>query len=474
MQADCTNRTSGSAAGKVNLASFGERLRSFVREIRDATGVPGIGAGVSSNGRRIFACAGTLSSADATPLTEDTRFHLGCITKSLLAAVALERARAGALELRAPLGEYLPELGRTRVGRCIQVAHLLSHTSGYQGTNPLAPGMRNVSWEAFVDYLRHAPQFFAPGAVFNYEHSEAVILAQILRRATTQSGAELIRRDLFEPLGLLAAAEGATRDTHAFAGHNALDARTRSYRPVVPAPFGRFWHAAFSAAGVSLRDLLRLSEAAMGVSARAGSGPISDWARSRLHTPVVHLPHGAGGPLAEMLPVAFGLGAAVLRDGFFGSTGVAEGQSIGMRYDPAAASSVVVAINARLPHLRDFVLDTVCRHLTGRARRARGDQPFGFHLRELAGVYRGAGDARVYAAVEGKRLTCLIAPRGRADGLRVELGIDGDGRSTVYSTLPQLSIGFFRETSSGDIGLMLGLNAYKRVGHDERADRKGR
>ena len=451
-----------------SLTSFSAQLRAFLHEIRKATGVPGIGAGVSFEGQRIFACAGVQSLRTAAALTEDTRFHLGCITKWLLAAVVLERVHEGTLDLHAPLGEYLPELKRTRIGRSVHLVHLLSHTSGYQGTNPLEPRTRSWRWDDLADYLRAVPQFFTPGSVFNYEHSEAVILAKILERVTSRSSTEAIRRGIFEPLGLQAATEDLTGNARGFAGHHVLDPQKSRYRCVSAAPFSVSWRAAFSAAGISLRELLRLSEAAMGPpSPSAGAGPVSDWVRHRLHATAVQIPRGIGGPAAEMLPVAFGLGAAVLGGGFFGNTGVAEGQCVGMRYDGTATSSVVVGINARLPHLRDFVLRAICARLTGRDSAHGRARPFGFDLAELAGVYRGAGDARVFAAVEGPRLICSITPRSRADGLRAELRIDDAGRPALHCALPQLSLGFFRR-QEGDIGLMLGLNAYKRLGPDER------
>lgn len=469
MQTACTDKTRQVPADGESFASFCAQLSAFLREIRKTTGVPGIGAGVSFRGRRIFACAGVQSLHATAALTEDSRFQLGCITKWLLAAVVLERVHEGTLELRAPLGEYLPELRRTRIGRSVHLAHLLSHTSGYQGTNPLEQRTRSWRWDDFANYLRTAPQFFTAGSVFNYEHSEAVILAKILERVTSQASAEAIRRGIFEPLRLQVATEDIARESLGFAGHHVLDPHTGRYRPVSAAAFSVSWRAAFSGSGISLRELLSLSESAIGApSPSTGAGPLSDWVRQRLHAAAVHIPRGIGGPAAEMLPVAFGLGAAVLGGGFFGNTGVAEGQCVGMRYDGTGTSSVVVGINARLPHLRDFVLRAICARLTGRDSLDGRARPLGFDLAELAGVYRGAGDARVFAALEGSRLVCSIAPRSRADGLRAELTIDDDGRPALHCALPQLSLGFFRP-GDGAIGLMLGLNAYKRLGSDQRA-----
>src|SRR5690606_7121332 len=132
------------------------------------------------------------------------RFQLGCIMKLLLAATTLELACGGSLDLDAPLAEYLPELRSARRRDAILLRHLLSHTGGYQGTDILDAASRALTWERFVAYLHSAPQVFRSGTVFNYEHSEAVVLERILERATGEESVALVRRIVLEPLGCTA------------------------------------------------------------------------------------------------------------------------------------------------------------------------------------------------------------------------------------------------------------------------------
>jgi hypothetical protein len=63
------------------------------------------------------------------------------------------------------------------------------------------------------------------------------------------------------------------------------------------------------------------------------------------------------------MPLAFGLGCAELRGGFRGSTGVAAGQCVGLRF--ATGIGVAVGLNAMVPHLRDFVLTALCNEIAG-------------------------------------------------------------------------------------------------------------
>src|SRR5690606_10297985 len=170
------------------------RLGVFIDQARRDTGVPGIGVAVSMAGRKACAYSGTLAAGGDTPLRAGARFQLGCIMKLLLAMAALELATRGTLGLDAPLGEYLPELRSARARDGILVRHLLSHTSGYQGTDILDADARALTWATFVAYLHAAPQFFRPGTVFNYEHSEAVLLERILERVAGEDSVRLVRR----------------------------------------------------------------------------------------------------------------------------------------------------------------------------------------------------------------------------------------------------------------------------------------
>jgi hypothetical protein len=115
-----------------------------------------------------------------------------------------------------------------------------------------------------------------------------------------------------------------------------------------------------------------------------------------------------------------------------------------------------------VPHLRDFILAAICRDLTGQPT-ANEQQCFGFDFGDLAGVYRGPGKGTVIATLAKERLICEVGPEGSAQKLCVELVLDEDQALVLRSPLPQLSLGFFREPGSGNVGLMLGLNAYKRI-----------
>jgi len=438
-----------------HMKSLRPQLEGFVTRIQRETGVPGIGVAVNIAGERLETHAGT--RAEGLPLGTDARFHLGCATKLLLAMCALELAHRGLLDLDGSIGEYLAELRGMQHGSAVHVAHLLSHTSGYRGTNLLDATTRIERWGDFIAFLEHTPALFPPGAVFSYEHTESLLVAEIIRRVTKREPLDYVAEHYLRPLGIEPGVLGASSDVRD-AGRHRFDAPSASFirldetRGVAP-----FWLPAFSAYTATVTDLLSIAEAAMGVDTRL----LAAETIASLATTVVRLPPTAGGPLSELLPVGFGLGTAELRDGCRGNTGISAGQCVGLRYDASKRVAMAVALNAAAPHVRDFILATLAAELVRRPPR-RDEAPFGFEFTELEGTYLGPGRGVIRARCNDGRLFCEIGREHKAETLSIELSLDTTGRLALRSPVPQLSIGFFAEACSDAIGLMLGLSAYRR------------
>jgi CubicO group peptidase (beta-lactamase class C family) len=475
-----------------DFESLTERLRAFLVRVCRETGVPGIAVALSMGGRRVSISVGTRTLREPAPLPHDARFHLGCTTKLLLAAAALELVQQeGGLALDAPLAEYLPELAGTTHGDGVRVSHLLSHTSGYRGTNLFEAGTRDLRWDGLVDYLHSAPRMFPPGSVFSYEHTESVLLGRIVERVTAQSSLGLIRERLFDPLGIVPGRIGDFEADPRSAGRHELAARTGRFLAVEGgAELGELWHAAFSTYTVSLEELVRIGEALIsdhdGNSALQRSAkttaearppaPLHEETRGRLVRPVVRLPPMMGGPARESLPVAFGLGAAELAGGVHGNNGLTQGQCLALRFDPGAGVVAAAALNATLPHVRDFILSAVLAEVrraasavparpqpevSGPAVEAHAAAPLA--LEQLRGRYLGPGSAVLSASLVDDRLVLeLGGDSARATAIG-EIVADDEQALVLHSPIPQLSVGIFREPGHGEPAIMLGLNAYRRA-----------
>jgi len=416
----------------VATANLQARLDALAARTHEETQVPGIGLGVSIDNRRTYAVAGTRSVGEQRPLTLACRYELGCAGKLRLAITAHELARRGQLDLTDPIGEYLPQLRGSLHGDAVRCEHLLSHTSGYRGTSMFDDNTRAFTWDTLVRHLNHSPRLFAPGSVFSYEHTESVLLGEILRRVGSPAES---------------ATDASPIDSagkHRFDEHSSRFVALADGDQISP-----FWYAAFSPRRVTIEDLLTLGEAAMSVT--------------ELQRSVVRLPPTAGGPLRELLPIAYGLGSAELRGGYRGNTGVTVGQCVGLRFAADRKTCVAVALNAMVPYLRDFVLTALCTEITGRPERHDAG-PLPFELRDLTGRYIGPGTAAIDVRFADQRLICRLGHEDRPGGLLVDFVLDDDGRPVLRSPIPHLSLGFFAEPSEGAVGLLLGLSAYARVG----------
>ncbi|HEX6998918.1 MAG TPA: serine hydrolase domain-containing protein [Gammaproteobacteria bacterium] len=446
------------------MEAIGHELRAFIAAVQREAGVPGVAVALSTDRGTAEASAGVRVAGTDAPLSPAHRFHAGCVTKLLLALVALELGRTGVLALAAPLQDYLPELRGSTVGAKVRVEHLLSHTSGYRGTSIFDPKTRALDWPSFVAYLRAAPQLFEPGTAFSYEHTEAVLLGAVLERVTGSPCLALVRERVLEPLRIV---PGSVGDDSS-AGHHEYDASLGRLAPLpraaAPSPF---WLPAFSSFALSVADLAAVAREAVD-AARGHSARLSRASFDLLVSEAIRLPAAFGGPLSELLPSAFGLGAAHVRGGRYGATGLTRGQCVGLRFDPATGVAAAVGMNAVSPPLRDQVLDALYRDVL-RIPEARA-APRRLHLEpsDWNGVYLGPGGGVVAVSAAGAGLRCEIGREQGGPRLAVELERDAVRGFVLRAPLPQLSLAFFRV--GGEAALMLGLSAFRRVSAPSRGN----
>lgn len=454
-------------------------IEAFLGRVVRETGVPGIAIAIHGDGQRLSVAAGR-TMRGGPPISTAHRFHAGCAIKLLLAVVALELSASGALALDTVIAEPLPELRGTIHGETVRVAHLLSHTSGYRGVHLLDPAAQQLDWSGLIAHLREAPQLFPPGAVFSYEHTESVLLGRILERATGRDPLELVAERLLGPLGLVPGRIDDAHDDPLWAGRHDLDRASGRFVPIPSAPsLSPFWKAAFSDLTLSVADLADLAYALLPdgadepgptLGAKIRTSSVSKLARERLREIVVRLPPTFGGPIRELLPTAFALGAAEFDGGLYGHNGLTYGQCVGVRFSPAERAAIAIGMNAMLPHLRDHVLDAIWAELFGRPP-ARPSPSFAHDLAAFAGRYVGPGLSAITATACTDGRLALEIEHGELR-LPIDVVVDDARTLVVHSPLPQLSIGFFH-SPTGEPGLMLGANAFKRVASTARSRPRG-
>ncbi len=115
----------------LDAAGWTARLNELASRAR----VLGAALGIWSDGQEVLAGHGVLNSATQVPVTTDSLFQVGSITKIWTATMIMQLIDEGLLSLDTAVSQALPgaRLGADDVGDQVMVRHLLTHTSGIDG-----------------------------------------------------------------------------------------------------------------------------------------------------------------------------------------------------------------------------------------------------------------------------------------------------------------------------------------------------
>ena len=186
-----------------------ESVDDIVARYTTALDAPGCAVGVREEGKLTFSKGYGLASLEhRVPITPQTAFYAGSISKQFTAASVMHLVRQGKVALDAPVRQYVPELPAFKEGNPT-VRHLLHHVSGLRESYALLDlaGWRNgddVSTEEDVMKLvrRMKALNFAPGSRYLYCNTGYILLARIVRNVSGQSLREFAAEHLFKPAGM--------------------------------------------------------------------------------------------------------------------------------------------------------------------------------------------------------------------------------------------------------------------------------
>ena len=173
-----------------------------------STNSPGCAVGVSLGGNAVLAAGyGMADLEHGVPITPDTIFEPGSITKQFTAAAVLLLAQQGKLALDDPVRKYIPEL--PDYGTPITIRHLLNHTSGLRDWGSVAaiggwPRTTRAYTHAHVLEIvsRQRALNYPPGSEYSYTNTGYNLAAILVGRVAGKSLPEFTREMIFVPLGM--------------------------------------------------------------------------------------------------------------------------------------------------------------------------------------------------------------------------------------------------------------------------------
>jgi CubicO group peptidase (beta-lactamase class C family) len=135
-----------------------------------------------------------------TPVTADTVFEIGSITKQFTAAGILLLEQEGKLSVNDRISKYLKDLPDSWTN--ITVRHLLTHTSGIRNYTGLGGFelTKHLTQKQFIDELRQQPLDFQPGSSWKYCNSGFSLLGFIIENVSGTNYWAYMEQRIFGPL----------------------------------------------------------------------------------------------------------------------------------------------------------------------------------------------------------------------------------------------------------------------------------
>ena len=183
----------------------------------------GLAVGVVRDGRFEVHGRGLADIAAAVPVTEDTVFRVGSITKLFTAVAILQLWEQRLVDLDAPASDYLrayPLVPAQAGWRPATLRHLLTHTAGIPEVRGVAdllqsdltpsggrPAHLSVRFgeplPSLAEYYREGlPIVVEPGTAFAYTNHGFATLGQIVEDVSDLPLERFFRERIFQPLGM--------------------------------------------------------------------------------------------------------------------------------------------------------------------------------------------------------------------------------------------------------------------------------
>jgi D-alanyl-D-alanine carboxypeptidase len=198
----------GSAAaaqtpGEKNLAASIDKVAAAAIAAGES---PGLEVAVFKDGKPVLVKSyGSANLEQHVPVSNNSVFRVGSVTKQFTAVALLLLAEEGKLSLQDKLSKYYPNFPRAND---ITLDEMLHHTSGiynYTSSPSFAvDGMVHRSTDEMVEYIGKLPktQDFEPGTNWSYSNSAYFILGGVVEKVSGESLANVFQTRFFTPLGM--------------------------------------------------------------------------------------------------------------------------------------------------------------------------------------------------------------------------------------------------------------------------------
>ena len=170
--------------------------------------LPGLAVGIVEDGEVLYTrTAGELAAGSGEEIDADTLFKIASNSKAMTTGLLARLVDAGKLEWTDPVTKYLPDFRMFDpwVTRELQVRDLLIHNSGLgagAGDLMLWPGPNHFTRADVIRGLRYLEPVYSFRSRYAYDNTLYIVAGEVAAAAGGAPYETLVRRELFEPLGM--------------------------------------------------------------------------------------------------------------------------------------------------------------------------------------------------------------------------------------------------------------------------------
>ena len=187
----------------VVFSTRADQVDDIVKAQMEKHHVPGVALTIIQNGQRVKTGAYGYSNLELmTPVTPDTAFEIGSITKQFTVSCIMLLAQDGRLSVDDPLGKYIPQTP-TNWSK-ITLRHLLTHTSGIKNYTML-DGFelsRHLTQAQFIKKLGALPLDFQPGEKFKYCNTGFNLLGYVIENVSGKKYWDFLGEKILQPVDM--------------------------------------------------------------------------------------------------------------------------------------------------------------------------------------------------------------------------------------------------------------------------------
>jgi CubicO group peptidase (beta-lactamase class C family) len=221
----CLLAITNCSAKSIDQPKIKDTVDKAIAPLMQAYNIPGVAVAVTVNGKHYFYNYGITSKKDRQPITNQTLFEIGSISKTFTATMASYAQLNGKLSLSDRVSKYLPDLKGSSFDN-VQLLNLGTHTAGGL---PLQVPDEIKNNDQLMDYYKNWKPTYAPSTSRVYSNPSIGMLGMIAAKSLNMPFDDAMEQKLFPALGLTHSYINvpAEQMTHYAQGYNKQDEPVR-------------------------------------------------------------------------------------------------------------------------------------------------------------------------------------------------------------------------------------------------------